>query len=446
MEKPDILFLADITHHTQAVRDHIQAITSDARINWHLVNPLTCKTIDKLDLSSFDAIGVHYSIKPYNHYYLSMGLKKCLAAYTGIKFLFLQDEYQKVNQVQEFMFKLGFHILFTLVKQDMVQLAYPDPRLSALKKVTVLTGYVSDAMKTMTSPPIHRRLIDVSYRGRRCEYWLGSLAHEKEMIAAEFLKRVENTNHKLKLDISTKESARVYGQDWLKLLMSSKAVLGTESGASIWDFDDAIRNKTNHYLRRHKQADFHEVYARVLQPYDGKIMYNAVSPRVFEAAATKTPMIMFPGEYSQVCQPDIHYIVLEKDFSNLADVLKKLKDFDFLQQLADNTYADLIESDLFSQHQFSQLVGTELLSLINSRRKTRSIDGISEQITQTIRRYKHLNRFRCLLTEMTFVGCNFLKLLFDRKHPLSAKVKTLVEGGKRYLAYLLPRMKVENKE
>ena len=43
------------------------------------------------------------------------------------------------------------------------------------------------------------------------------------------------------------------------------------------------------------QADFHDIFENVLKPHDGKLIYSGISPRVFEAAALKTPLIMFPG-------------------------------------------------------------------------------------------------------------------------------------------------------
>jgi hypothetical protein len=441
MTKPNILFLADTTHHTKAVTDHIHAITSGNDIHWHIVNPLICKTIDKLDFSFFDAIGLHYSVKPYNNYYLSRGLKKKLAAFPGTKFLFLQDEYQKVNQVQDFLHALGFNLLFTLVNQKIVNQAYPDPRLKTLKKVTVLTGYVTDDMKKIIAPPISQRTLDVSYRGRACEYWLGQLAHDKQMIAEEFIKHAGGLG--LMLDISLEESDRVYGDAWLQLLMNSRAVLGTESGASIWDFDESIERKTKQYLKKHKTADFAAVYEAVLKPHDGNILYNAISPRVFEAAAAKTPMIMFPGDYSGVCKPDLHYMVLEKDFSNINEVLKKLKDVDYLQALADRAYEDLIISDRYSQHVFSKVVSDELLAQVKSQKKGISAAEISFKIEDEIKKYKYLNQFRCLYTETSFIIYNFFKLLFDPRHTFFSKIETLVEGMRRYTAYVLPRLKKE---
>lgn len=442
MTKPHVLFLADTTHHTQAVLDHIQAITSSEQLNWHIVNPLTCKTINKLNLSLFDAIGIHYSIKPYNYYYLSKNLRHVIKQFGGVKFLFLQDEYQKVNLVQDYMYDLGFNLLFTLVSPSQVEKAYPDERLKSLKKITVLTGYVQDYMKEIAGPDIATRPIDVSYRGRRCEYWLGSLAHEKEWIATEFIKQVKHKS--LRLDISNEEQDRVYGKDWIKLLQQSKAVLGTESGASIWDFDDSIRKKTNRFLAAHKAVEFDAVYEEVLKPFDGKITYSAISPRIFEAAATKTPMIMFPGDYSGICKAGIHFIELQKDFSNLNEVLEKLKDNNFLQELAENAYQDLIENEQYSQHYFSELIANQLLKEIEGNKGRRSFDEVAQHIAINRIKYRRINRLKCIKTELCFVLSQLFKLLLDPKHSFFEKISVLTNGFKRYLAYFLPRIKKTN--
>jgi len=339
VKKPNILFLADTTHQAGAVLDHIRAVTASHEFNWHIFNPLTMKTLDKLDLSLFDAIGIHFSIKLHGHYYLSRPLKQRIQAYTGPKFVFLQDEYQKVNETQALLYRLGFDVLFTLVQPDLFERAYPDHRLNKLKKVHILTGYVDEAMCTLKAPPIAERPIDVSYRARRCDYRLGKLGQEKVILASEFMKRVEHS--RLTLDISTQESDRIYGQAWFDLLMRSKVVLGTESGASIWDADGEVSKKIQKFLRKNRGASFDTVFEALLKPYEGNLLYRAVSPRVFEAAAAKTAMVMFVGDYSGVCKPNVHYIALEKDFSNLSEVLQKIQDNDYLQAMVDRTHNDL---------------------------------------------------------------------------------------------------------
>lgn len=439
MKKLNVLFLADTTHHTNAVTDHINAITSSQKINWYVLNPIINKTIDKLDLSLFDAIGIHYSIKPYNHYYLSKPLKEKLGQYKGFKFQFLQDEYQQVNTVQDFLYDLDIDVLFTLVGEHFLEKAYPDPRLKKLKKIPIMTGYVQDSLKNWEVPSIADRQIDVSYRARRYEYWLGSLAYEKQFIADEFLK--QSNDKSLHLDISLNESDRLYGDAWFNLLKNSKAVLGAESGASIWDFDGSIEKETRTYLKNNKKATFNEVYENVLKENDNNILYNAISPRVFEAAATRTPMIMFPGEYSGVCKADIHYIKLEKDFSNIEEVLSKLKDDEFLENLANRTYEDLIGSGLYSQHQFSSLVEQVVLDNIHHAEIKQKSLNIPQQLECVAQKYKLLNLIRRFKTEGYFIISNFITLLWDPRYTFKTRLLGLYKGMKRYISYSIPRFR-----
>jgi len=49
------------------------------------------------------------------------------------------------------------------------------------------------------------------------------------------------------------------------------------------------------YLRKNAGADFEEVFEKILAPYEANYVYSALSPRIFEAATLKVPMILFPG-------------------------------------------------------------------------------------------------------------------------------------------------------
>ncbi len=440
MSKPNVLFLADTTHQAGAVIDHIHATTASDAFHWHVLNPLSFKTIEKIDFSLFDAVGVHFSIKLHGGYYLSSRLKKKISAYTGFKFIFLQDEYQKVNETEALLYQLKFDCLFTLVRPELWDKAYPDTRLKHLKKIHVLTGYVDDAMKSMASPPVSERPLDVSYRSRRCDYRLGKLGQEKSMLASEFVKRTKN--EALVLDISVEEADRVYGEAWFDLLMRSKIVLGTESGASIWDRDGRVIKDINRFLRKNPHATFDAVFESVLKPYEGNLLYNAISPRVFEAAATKTPMVMFVGDYSGVCKPDVHYIALKKDFSNLPDVLEKIKDTAYLQALADRAHADLIMSGKYAQDKLASLVQRVLAEHMQPKAPAFSEVAVSNLIESVQTKYYTLNKMKCLHAEVSFILSNFFRLLFfEPSGTWLSKMELLRDGVKRYIVYLNPRVK-----
>lgn len=436
-----ILFLADTSHHTGAVKDHINAITAaNEHFEWYVENPLKNKVLDKLDLNYFDAVGIHYSIKPYSNYYLSASLKTQIAAFKGVKFQFLQDEYQKVNLVQDYLAELGFDILFTLVKPELYKAAYPDTRLNNLKMVTVLTGYVSPEMTTYNPPPIAGRPIDVSYRARRCDFWLGALSYEKQWIGDAFLGYTENTD--LVTDISMDEKARIYGQDWIEFLQQSKVVLGTESGASIWDFDANIEKRVNNYLVKYKKASFQQVYEAVLKADDGKILYNAISPRVFEAAANKTAMVMFPGDYSGVLIPDRHYIVLKKDFSNIEEVLNKIRDATFLQSMVDVTYSEIIASGNYDRESLTKVVTKEVYETLTHKKLSERADlDLRAYLQLNNKQYKKQNQIRLVVSELFFIIKNFKELLFDNRRTGFDKLAYFYQQARRYWIYLISRIR-----
>ncbi len=83
-------------------------------------------------------------------------------------------------------------------------------------------------------------------------------------------------------------------------------------------------------------------------------MIQAISPRVFEAAALGTAMINFTGRYSDVIEPWTHYVPLEKDFSNFDEVVAAIRDDAVLEGMATRAHADLVASGEYSLRRFVQ--------------------------------------------------------------------------------------------
>src|SRR5205085_839423 len=81
---------------------------------------------------------------------------------------------------------------------------------------------------------------------------------------------------------------------------SSRATLGTESGASIVDFDGMVQRRVEDYLVRKPEASYDEVEQAILAPHEANARIATASPRLFEAAALRTALVLFPGGYSVV--------------------------------------------------------------------------------------------------------------------------------------------------
>ncbi len=118
------------------------------------------------------------------------------------------------------------------------------------------------------------------------------------------------------------------------------------------DFDGSLEERPDGYLTAHPTATFEEVEREILAPFEGNAVIDAISPRVFEAAALGTAMVNFAGRYSDVIEPGVHYIPLEKDFSNFDEVVAQIRDDAELERLASRAHADLVASGRYSLRAF----------------------------------------------------------------------------------------------
>ena len=313
-----------------------------------------------IDLDRFDCVITHYSLSlgPMIQHYLGKRLIRKLCNYKGLKVAFLQDEYREIQTYWRNLNELGIHVLFSCVPVGEISKVYPASKVPNLRVVNVLTGYVSERLVATNVPSIADRPIDVGYRTRKPPYWLGRLGFEKWWIAQEFSARAQNLG--LNIDFSDTEGQRLYGAKWDKFVSSCRSMIGVESGASIIDFDGRLERQVDEYCAEYPSATFDEVFVKFLTGYEGSLRLHQISPRCFEAAALRTPMILFEGDYSGILRPNRHYIPLKKDFSNFSEVAAKLNDSAALQELADRTYEEIALDPKYSYREFVKLVDNVL--------------------------------------------------------------------------------------
>jgi hypothetical protein len=319
---------------------------------------------EKIDLTRFDVIAVHYtlSLGPLIEHYFGRAFLAQLKAFKGKKIAFMQDEYRNIYNYHHSLNEYGFDLLFSIIPQGLIKKIYPKDKVPKLKTVNVLTGYVpyswdADAFYR----PLEERSIDVGYRSRKQPYWLGKLGQEKTLIMEGFQKHAKGLG--LRLDLSTSEGSRLYGDDWKHFLSSCRTILGVESGASIVDFDGQLELDVSHYMKLHPKASFEEVHDKFMSKIEGNVNIAQISPRCFEAALLKVPMILFKGHYSGILKKGYHYISLEKDFSNFDEIVDLIKDDEYLKEIANNAYLDLVSNPEYQYAQFIRYVEQEISRL-----------------------------------------------------------------------------------
>ncbi|HCF99325.1 MAG TPA: hypothetical protein DEV93_02135 [Chloroflexi bacterium] len=344
-----LLLCDDRRGHANTVLDHMEAFTRFSRHEVRTFNPKSLRRSAALDLDDFDVIVIHYSVVLSSPLYISPHFQDKLQRFRGLKIQFIQDDYRWVDRATAAARDVGINVLFTVAPEPAAGQLY-DASLPGVRRVETLTGYVPDNLRDRTRKPLGERKIDVGYRARDLPFWLGKLSREKAVIGQRFLELAPGFG--LRCDIGWREHERIYGSQWIEFVSSSRATLGTESGASIADFDGSAEMAVRAYLRAHPAAAFQEVHEAVLRPYEGNVVVNVISPRVFEAASLGTALIMFPGHYSGIVSSGDHYIALKKDFSNIDDVVAQLRDDDLVNAMTTRAREDLIESGRWSYRSF----------------------------------------------------------------------------------------------
>jgi hypothetical protein len=310
----------DLTEAVRALRRYSAYPILPVNLQWGVPQPLL--------ESRFRAVILHYTLFYAN--FVAMGseiprwLEQDDAAY---KIAIFQDEQAYTEKKVDFCGRAGVQCVFSCLSEEHAMRLYG--RRGVEKVVSCLPGYVSERLERQApryAMPDARRPVDVGYRGRRPAPEWGPEAADKYRIAGEFAEHAAGRG--LVLDISTREEDRIYGDGWYRFLGRCRGTLGAESGGVISDPEDP----------------------------DVRLPYRTVAPRHFEAAALGTCQLLYEGRYSDVMEPDVHYLALCKDMSNVDDVLERFCHPGARAEVVRRAHTDLIASGRFTYRAFAGLL------------------------------------------------------------------------------------------
>ena len=325
-----------------------------------------------LDLNEFDAVFNSYCARLCFPGHVSQSYLDALKAFRGVRLIAVQDEYDRTDTLRRAIHDIGFHVVFTCVPQQSHEFVYPKEMFPGIEFVTVLTGYVSEALKAQREGwmPLAQRPITIGYRGRQIHGHYGRLGFDKYEIGRRM--REICCARGIRHDIETSEDKRIYGEAWYDFLGQCRSTLGTESGSNVFDFDGTLEAKYRQIVVENGRELNYDEFRCYTDPRENEVQMGQISPRIFEAAATGTPMILFSGQYSGIVNPDEHYIELKKDFSNVDEVLDRIQDMDALEDLADRAYRHLIASGRYDYNRFVETVDEVIAQKLTELRGART--------------------------------------------------------------------------
>lgn len=336
---------------------HYLHVTENARITF--------------DFSSYDALFHNYCARFCFDGYVSQSYIEAARAFEGIKILSVQDEYDFTDKVRQAAISIGFDVFLTCVPKQGLEYVYPKRMFPKTEFLHVLTGYVPSNLAAHASnlTPLEKRPRKISYRGRDIGGRYGRLGFEKLEIGQRMKKLCAARG--FETDIATDEKSRIYGDAWFRFLGSCRATLGSESGSNVFDFDGKVAADFEQMSKKLGHIPSYRQFEPRIHHLEAKIDMGQVSPRLFEAAMMRTPLVLLEGGYSGILTPGVHYIPLKKDYSNVDDVLRQLDDLPALKTMTDRAYADLIASDRYSYRAFVNQVMTAAARRIAARPERR---------------------------------------------------------------------------
>ncbi len=340
--------------YTSTVFEHLEGFRKYSRYDWGFID-ISLFNNGIVNLESFDAVVLHYSVRlPFGQ--VSDAAQKALRNFSGLKVLFIQDEYDSTEVTKRIISTVGFGLVFSVVPDHSLARIYPPTDFPGTRFVSNFTGYVPDGLAAQIGESVEpsKRQLAVAYRGRPLPLRYGKLGQEKVEVARQV--KAYCISHGITCDIAWDESSRIYGDAWYRFIGSAKAMLGTESGSNVFDWDGTLERDISSYRAANPGSSDDEIYNKVVAKRELDGLMNQLSPRIFEMAAAKTVMVLMEGQYSGVLKPHIHFVPLKKDFSNLDQVFDTLNNGEAIDAMAERAYKDIILSEMYSYRKFVGMV------------------------------------------------------------------------------------------
>jgi hypothetical protein len=347
----NILFLYNAHQtFTNTVFEHLAAFQKHSRhtVRFCHIEPFSRQS---LDLTAFDAICIHYSLRlPFDE--LSARMVDQIGAFQGARALFIQDEYDHTNRAREWIRRCRFTDIFTLVPRTAIGTVYPADKVGPATFHSVLSGYVPDDLPDGADLPLpSQRQVMIGYRARQLPVRYGALGFDKVNIGRDV--RAYCLANNIPHDISWLEHERIYGPEWLAFLGSCRATLGSESGCNVFDWDGDLDRRVAAFRQRHRDATEGDVYDAIIRERELPDLMNQVSPRIFESIAMRSVLVLYEGSYSGVVEAGRHFLALRRDLRNIRDVFRQLDDPVVVDGMAERAYDEVIRPGRFA---FSALV------------------------------------------------------------------------------------------
>ena len=257
----------------------------------------------------------------------------------GKVLIFVGNEYCLMPEKINFIKKAEADFVASQLPRDAANWLYADCNKS--KILLVPHGLNSSAYKAYQDHG--QRKTDLGFIGDRYSLAIGDM--ERTELIEYFTKN--DFQPELAVDIRLGRKLRLSREKYVNFLNAIRGTIGAESGTYYLEKTDETQKKVQAFLSRYPKTTFEEIYDRFFRDYSCPVNGKAISSRHFEPIGTKTCQILLEGKYNDILKPDVHYISLNKDYSNIDSVIEKFRDKDFTRKMTDNAHEYVMDSHTY---------------------------------------------------------------------------------------------------
>ena len=254
------------------------------------------------------------------------------------KVIMPQDDYDNPAKLWDFVQRVNVDEIFSVLPAIDYEIVYPREKIGNVQLKTILTGYVEEEYISRNYPD---KSIDVMYRASKLPYKFGKMGQQKTKLIDVFLPRLSDLNTDIRNTITRADT--YLGDAWIEHLAMARCTLGCISGSSVVDIDGELGRGYDEYLAQHPDASYEEAKMACF-PNLKENLEGALGPRHLEAAITNTCQVLIRADFSGILRPDIDYIAIDEDYGNVDEVVRKIHDIAYCEEIAKNCYETVVES------------------------------------------------------------------------------------------------------
>lgn len=223
--------------------------------------------------------------------------------------VFLGNEYDLMEEKKRFIREVGADYLCTQLPIHAARFVYGD---SSTNNIIEMPHALNPAIFKPITKRENRR-VKFGFIGAQYPNWIGDT--ERNDFINYFRMNLAQYNNDIQIG-----SGNILREHWAEFLNKCQGTIGAEAGTYFLDKGGLLISRAKRASSVNRDAKGNADHT--IPFVNGK----AISSRHFEPLGTKTVQLLLEGDYNGILQPDVHYLSVKKDFSNLSDKIAEFND------------------------------------------------------------------------------------------------------------------------